>query len=81
MLSKFTVLVHRPFSTTVQQDVTLFLMSENLILATSTTTTRKVTDISTSSHYLLAHGLGTKVMFHMTLINVTVLTYYAGIIP
>jgi len=35
MLSKFTVLVHRPFSTTVQQitrDVTLFLLSESLIL-------------------------------------------------
>jgi len=26
-------------------------------------------------------GLGTKVMFHMTLINMTALTYYAGIIP
>jgi len=35
MLSEFTVLVHRPFSTTVQQitkDVTLFLLSEKLIL-------------------------------------------------
>jgi len=33
--SKFTVLVHRPFSTTVQEitkDVMLFLLSDNLIL-------------------------------------------------
>ena len=29
--------------------------------------------------FFSAHGLGTKVMSHMTLINMTVLTYYAGI--
>jgi len=35
MLSEYTVLVHRPFSTTVKQiakDLILFLLSEKLIL-------------------------------------------------
>jgi len=46
---EYTVQVHRPFSTTVQQitkDLTLFLLSEKLHYSTNTS---KVTVISTSS--------------------------------
>ena len=81
--------VHRPFSTTVQQitrDVTLAVSTIRecdchplwplvpLLLAKSLLS-------PPVAIFFSAHSLGVKVMSHMTYINITVLTYYAGIIP